>query len=530
MKSKNWILGWLINVFLLLSVISILVYQVDPFMHYHAPNTDSYFYTLNNERSQNDGIVRHFNYDTLITGTSMTQNFKTTEMNALFSCDSIKVPFAGSSYKETGDLIKKALQNNPNLTTILCSLDMNKFNEDKDHMRLDLGDYPNYLYDDNPFNDIYYLWNKNVIWQRTFTMIANTNDPDFNPGITSFDDYSAWSSKYPYGKNNLISEEIVNTNSKEQIHLTEDQKLRIKENITQNIIDNAKQYPNVTFYYFFTPYSAIWWYNLVNSGTIYQQIEAEKYVIELLLEYDNIKLFSFNNRLDITTDLNNYKDELHYGGWINSLILKWMHDGTGLITNENYQSYIDEELNNYLTFPYESLNNQIDYECDLYAAALLNEELTEKTPTNLLKENTDEFELNKASIVKNKNDNNIEIECTGTLQRNTSSSLSAVEYIAKEEYIGAKITLTIDDSNNYLVFKGKKIIDHGQPIVVLLDENGNILKELSLSYDKLDNEWRTYVIDLSDIKGKVTIIFNGGYTDTTGSENSKYIFSDIVLY
>ena len=240
-------------------------------------------------------------------------------------------------------------------------------------------------------------------------------------------------------------------------------------------------------------------------------------------------MFSFNNRLDITTDLNNYKDEFHYGGWINSLILKWIHDGTGLLTNENYQSYIEEELNNYINFSYENLYNQTDYEDDLYAAALLNNELTGNEPIKLSDKNINNFELNNASIIRNQN-NDIEIECYGSLRRNTNSSLSAIEYIAKEEYIGARITLAIDDSNNYLVFKGKKIKDHGQPVVVLLDDQGNILQNLNVSYDQLDNEWRTYVIDLSDIKGKVTIIFNGGYTDITGSENSKYIFSDIVLY
>lgn len=38
-------------------------------------------------------------------------------------------------------------------------------------------------------------------------------------------------------------------------------------------------------------------------------------------------MHSFHNRTDMTTDLNHYKDGPHYGEWVNSLILKWMHDG-----------------------------------------------------------------------------------------------------------------------------------------------------------------------------------------------------------
>jgi hypothetical protein len=38
------------------------------------------------------------------------------------------------------------------------------------------------------------------------------------------------------------------------------------------------------------------------------------------------------------------------------------------------------------------------------------------------------------------------------------------------------------------------------------------------------------MIDVSDLSGKVTIIFNGGYVDNTGSNDSTYTFSDIKLF
>ena len=56
---------------------------VDPYFHYHKPLKGLY-YTLDNERSQNDGIIRHFNYDAMIIGTSMAENFKTSEMDELW--------------------------------------------------------------------------------------------------------------------------------------------------------------------------------------------------------------------------------------------------------------------------------------------------------------------------------------------------------------------------------------------------------------------------------------------------------------
>ena len=112
MKAKRWIIGWFTIVIVLLIIIGRFVYHIDPYFHYHKPYTDKYFYNLNNERSQNDGICKYFDYDALITGTSMTENFKTSELDELFGVNSIKVPYFGGSYKEMNDNLKNALKHN----------------------------------------------------------------------------------------------------------------------------------------------------------------------------------------------------------------------------------------------------------------------------------------------------------------------------------------------------------------------------------------------------------------------------------
>lgn len=94
-----------------------------PFFHYHKPNTERYYYMLNNERSQNDGISKHFDYDALITETSMAQNFIASEMDKIFGTNSIKVCYSGGSYKEINDNLVVALKYNPDLKTIVRGLE-----------------------------------------------------------------------------------------------------------------------------------------------------------------------------------------------------------------------------------------------------------------------------------------------------------------------------------------------------------------------------------------------------------------------
>ena len=97
--NKRWSIILLTTIVILLIGLGGVIAIIDPFFHYHAPLAIME-YPLRNERYQNDGIVKHFQYDAIITGSSMTQNFKTSEFDELFGVTSIKVPFSGGSYKE----------------------------------------------------------------------------------------------------------------------------------------------------------------------------------------------------------------------------------------------------------------------------------------------------------------------------------------------------------------------------------------------------------------------------------------------
>jgi hypothetical protein len=182
-------------------------------------------------------------------------------------------------------------------------------------------------------------------------MILDREKEDFEPGITSFDEYSRWQHRVTFGINTVAPEGIT-VKEKDQAHLSEEDKEVIKKNIELNVTGVADEYPNVDFYYYYSPYSVAEWNKWRNSGTLYKMLEAEMYITEMIILHKNIHLFSFNNRTDITTDLNHYKDRTHYASWISSLILKWMHDGQGQLTEENYRERLKQEYEFYTTFDY----------------------------------------------------------------------------------------------------------------------------------------------------------------------------------
>lgn len=354
MNAKRWFIYFTIELFVLLIGISSIVVFVDPYFHYHKP-IKYLFYTLsrNDQRLQNDGIIKYFDYDSIITGTSMAENFMASEFNEIFNADAVKVCFFGGSYKEINDNLNKAFDSNHDVKYVLRCLDYGKILEDKDKMRDDLGEYPTYLYDKNPFNDIKYIMNKEIIFNICLSMINSFYERK-EGGITSFDIYSNWNASYVFG-----AKSVIDDNKKEYIKaekdalFTEADRKIVKENIEQNVICLARMHPETTFYYFFSPYSIVYWGKLYENGDLNRQIAAEKYAIEQILKCENIKLYSFNTDWSITTNLDNYKDTLHYGEWINTEILHMIYNNVGLLTEENYEKYIDQEREFYSNYVYQ---------------------------------------------------------------------------------------------------------------------------------------------------------------------------------
>ena len=327
----------------------IIMLTVDPYFHYHKP-LKFLSYRLDNERYMNDGIMRNFDYDAIITGTSMTENFKTSQFDELFDKNSIKVPFSGGSYKEINNSIKRALDRKKDIKIILRGLDYGYILQDSEKMRYE--SYPEYLYDDNLFNDFKYLLNKDIIKKELKKIIIDTKN---NKKSTTFDEYANWEKYYIPGKKSVLSSQKRPIKEKGTKQLSKEEIQRLDKNIEKNVLDLPKKYPNVKFIYFITPYSIVYWDSLNQKGEVEKQIMSEKYMIEKILEVSNIELYSFFYNYDIICDLDNYKDAGHYMGKINDKILEWISKKEYLLTKENYQEYINKNLEFYKNYNYDKI-------------------------------------------------------------------------------------------------------------------------------------------------------------------------------
>ena len=336
----------LIPIYVLIGIIVI----IDPYFHYHKPIA-GISYIVDNERYQNDGILKNFDYDAIITGTSLDENVKTSEVDKLFEVKSIKVAYSGGYFPEIARGLKLSYKTGHNPKIIMMSLGYNNYIlQDKDFWGNEDFDYPYYLYDDNFLNDWKYFFNAKVL-ELIIKSIENTIK---GVSMTSFDEYSNWKREWTFGKDAVFR--LYNKNSHViNDKFSEDYERIIKENLSENILSIAKEHKNTTFYLYFPPLNIVYWREKVLNGELDKVIELLKITIEELIDEGNIKLFYFVADTDITTNFDNYKDYVHYDEWVNSYMIKAMRKNERLITKYNYLDYLNKTKQFYANYDYVSM-------------------------------------------------------------------------------------------------------------------------------------------------------------------------------
>ena len=354
LKQKKWFLGTLIGTGAVLGLIFIVMVIADPYFHYHG-KIPGMKYRIDNERYINVGIMEHFEYDAIIIGTSMNQNFKTSQMDSLFGTNAIKVPFAGAGFKELRENLERAFESGNEIKYVLWGIDYEGLAKDADFVAYE--EYPEFMYDDNIFNDAPYVWNKEILISGVLNNIMMTLRGE---ETTTFDEYASWDigrgwdfiKGYIYGVPDTVPMEAG---------LTWEEREIVVENIATNIVALAKEYPDTKFLLFYTPYSILFWDNIYRNGTLEKQLQIEQIASEMLLECENIELYSFFDKPELICNFDLYQDGLHYVTDVNEVIMDWIHKGEGRLTKENYMDMIEWERQFYMNYDYDSIYSEMNF-------------------------------------------------------------------------------------------------------------------------------------------------------------------------
>ena len=349
MKSRRWVFGVIGAYFLLLCMALIAVVTVDPYFHFHAP-LDGISYKIGSAQYVNDGITKHFDYDAIITGASTTKCFSTAVTNELFDVESVRLTFLGEGFKRINDNLEAAIKTHPDLKVVIRGIDTLFFITDENWMGYD--SYPDYLYDDDLWNDVYYVFNGDVLFNEVFPELIRTwrEEPIENFDASLYQAPGREAALAAYSRPEK-EEKVIDEAETKEIFLHLDRQLQ------ENVVKTIEENPDITFYLFFPPYSILWWDENNQSGqdVLLRRIQMEKFAIEKLIPYENVHLFSFNANFEWICNLDNYGDEVHYAEAASTQMLEWMKAGEYELTEDNYLEYIDSITEFLCNYDYDAL-------------------------------------------------------------------------------------------------------------------------------------------------------------------------------
>ena len=121
-------------------------------------------------------------------------------------------------------------------------------------------------------------------------------------------------------------------------------KTAYEEKLNANIALLTKEveaHPDTQFIFFYPPYSLFWWDMTYRAGETDAVIYCEKQMTKALLQYDNVKIFCFQNDTETTTNLDLYMDTIHFSAEINRRMLDLIVEGQYEMTLDNYEEIID---------------------------------------------------------------------------------------------------------------------------------------------------------------------------------------------
>lgn len=345
---KSFFIKLLASTLSILLILGGFVFVIDPFNHYRA-DEDLTKIIHHQTYYQNVGIAANAQYDTLITGSSMTQNFRADHFDDKTDSVAVRLPFEGGILSDYITLIDTAISNNSELKRIYWGLDNYILTSDS-QLNEETNRIPSYLIDENPFSDVKYLLNKDVLFTYTRTYFGNKFRSDYN-----FYEMQIWENpSIDFSKEAAVNNYIPPEKSYEHSTNLYDDSVR---NLLQVLTQLIEKNPHIEFIFFAPPYSILNWHATIIAGKLDAHIYALKTTYSKLLEYDNVRFFYFQNIPELITNLDNYKDATHYRSTYNEYMLDCFVSGENEITKDNYEAVLEDMKRFAKNYDYDTLLN-----------------------------------------------------------------------------------------------------------------------------------------------------------------------------
>lgn len=311
--AKRWALFTLAACVLLMAACVVAVYTVDPFEQYRE---SSILPLYDQESYNNPGIAKNYDYNAVILGTSMVEMSNPSVIDECFGVSSVKLPMRGSHTAQMGWQLEHVFRSHE-LDLAILAVDAYSLMGPPD----DMEEIYDYLWNDDPLDDVNYLLNRDVLLVKIPRMLKNIG----RPTDTKRDDMYKWTDVTFAARS--VYDAIGGAREQVEMQSADSRIERSTENIERHLKTHIAAHPETTFKIYMPPYSVGYWYLMTRGGLSEQQYRSRARVCELLLEYPNVEIYDYSSRVEWITDLDEYFDYSHHSSGVSDNIMRAMAAG-----------------------------------------------------------------------------------------------------------------------------------------------------------------------------------------------------------
>lgn len=330
MTHKKWALTTISFFLVILLVLGSITFIVDPLYQYRYDENDNYYL---NFKFSCAGLIKTYPYDSVMLGSSMTQNFDPDVFEKEMGLDLLKVNMGGMTVPETCFYLKY-INNHSDCKKVFFSVDLQRFAIHPDDAEFNIPEYLVNGYDD----DYRYLLSSEV-YTRFLPVdllikgleFANIDIPSSFEKATDVDEIGSWYEDFSYGEEIVLDHLQKNGFGAYSIE-AEGLETPVDANIDLLFETLSSLDKDTEYVLFFPPYSSLFWVYAKQNGIFETFCDAKERIFELTEKLENVTVFDFHN-LELTSDLENYRDISHYTKDVNDYLVNCFADGTGIVTD-----------------------------------------------------------------------------------------------------------------------------------------------------------------------------------------------------
>ena len=300
----------------MLIVVAVFNWQIDPFQQYRLAPAGEARFPRALQRYINPGLAKNAEYDFIITGSSLMENYHLPEVDRLCGVKSINLATSAMAAYEQRKILEVALKHRAP-KRIVMTLDFNSFAPPPNESLPDIPDpLPVYLYDDNILNDFRYLINGSVA-MRSMSIARGEQVGNYS---TDFNRAWSWEHEVQFGRERTlqnIDPDNINLRFKQGPRTAS----RMRESFEVNVARLIEQHPGTEFNIVFPPYSIVVWADFVQRGQLEVSLDFKRQVFQRIGRLPNARIFDMQWDADIIQNLEHYTDIYHFSPEIGARLL-----------------------------------------------------------------------------------------------------------------------------------------------------------------------------------------------------------------